>query len=294
MLSLRNNSKTEKRKSNDKNRNSMIDIHTPLYLPSPSKQAVKKAQLKKFIQGKPKYKEQMKTLEATKALNRVLNKGSSEDILGEMQNILVGKEDIQLVLEKARKEAMLSLKNYNDKSYAKIKNNLYDLDEFILKFSDKQIEGSIVKQFQGDGYDQRRINNEVFKSLKELSKGIKEEIDFLKRRRSMGNAKTNSVKNLKLVKPEVAFRSTRKQTLVFPTHDDLSTMEDQIKTKRFKTTIMLPDTSLNGIHERDKIREKKRKILKNIKLKLKRDNHLMRTYKVSESVLTLKPRFESS
>lgn len=43
-------------------------------------------------------------------------------------------------MEKARKAALLSLKDYKDTAFAKVKVDLYDLDIFIRKNFDKNID----------------------------------------------------------------------------------------------------------------------------------------------------------
>lgn len=106
-----------------------------------------------------------------------------------MQKILHKKEDIRIILERARKEALKSLQDYSDHSFAKVKTELYDLDTFIHRFSTKRLELSNVKPYMGSGYDQRQIIEEVNQSIDKLLEDLNKELDKSKSKNEPGKKK---------------------------------------------------------------------------------------------------------
>ena len=65
------------------------------------------------------------------------------------------KEDINILLEKAKKEALISLENHTDTAFAKVKNGLYDLDIFIKKNANKITKVENIPVYSGNGFDQK-------------------------------------------------------------------------------------------------------------------------------------------
>ena len=116
-----------------------------------------------------------------------------------MQNILSGKEDITDVLEKAKKQALSSVMAYNDKSNAKLKNELYDLDVFLSHHNQKEIRFQKAKDFSKNGYNQREVWKLVNQDLRTLLDDLDQDIDRLHKSKSAPEIvhKVNKVKDFK-------------------------------------------------------------------------------------------------
>ncbi|CAI2364452.1 unnamed protein product [Moneuplotes crassus] len=273
---------------------------------SPEVTSPKQIAFENYLRSTGKYKTQLQNIKTRKALNKVFNSKNYDDILGEMQIILQKKEDINVLLEKARKAGMASLENHTDTAFAKVKTELYDLDRFIEKNSHGLKPAETIQFIGGNGFDQREIiekeNIEIEEMLKNLKNTLKESTQKgRKRGRNLSSTALDTNPTLKLDSPNKKAKISKRNTLInpptpsilrpvsptsssnslFPKINPLKILKEETKSEVNKNLCLVSPQNLPSTNH----------ALLQIQKKFRKKYKFAKPHRASQSLLALKPLF---
>ena len=127
----------------------------------------------------------------------------------------------------------------------KLNNSLYDLDIFINKYSNQNVESKPKPHAEGgSGYNQKEIIEQVSNSLKELIEGVKCEAEKLMSKNSSAKVlRTNSIAPLDNKVPIFKLNSTAMRRLTI----DLSIDNEFKRIITFKDQVQKNKSSVNEL-----------------------------------------------
>mmetsp|Transcript_20088 Transcript_20088/g.17786 ORF Transcript_20088/g.17786 Transcript_20088/m.17786 type:complete len:203 (+) Transcript_20088:663-1271(+) len=158
---------------------------------------------------------------------------------------------------------MKCLNEHNDTAFAKVKTELYDLDTFIYKNSNKLSKAETINMYSGSGYDQKEIIDSETKDIEVMFKELQEMMRISKKKKIMARSRNSDNKIVCITNNTVKVRNLKKLKTISNQNAGIFDPEkirtqDKSKIQKTMTSMKISLPQLPNINHRQLLKDEER------------------------------------